>query len=132
MLFIPPSRSAFSLLYSKRYPFNVFNFGKNQKSQGAMSRVGRLVNDEFHVSPINIGSGAMNVLEHCHDATASISPYRGLVFCAELHHGVGGELVDSTLSSLSYRCVFVMHNSMDIKEHSITLILLAPVALFSA
>jgi len=25
---------------------------------------------------------------------------------------------------LSYRCVFVMHNSMDIKEHSITLILL--------
>ena len=28
------------------------------------------------------------------------------------------------LLSLSYRCVFVMHNSTDIKEHSITLILL--------
>ena len=55
---------------------------------------------EFHVSPRNTGSGAMNVLEHCHDATASFSPSRGLVFCAELHHGVGGELVDSNLLSL--------------------------------
>ena len=55
---------------------------------------------EFHVSPRNTGSGAMNVLEHCHDATASFSPSRGLVFCAELHHGVGGELIDITLLSL--------------------------------
>jgi len=42
----------------------------------------------------------MNVLEHCHDATASFSLFRGLVFCAKLHHGVGRELVDSTLLSL--------------------------------
>jgi len=55
---------------------------------------------EFHVSPRNTGSGAMNVLEHCHDATASFSPSRGLVFCAELHQGVSGEFVDSKLLSL--------------------------------
>ena len=55
---------------------------------------------EFHVSPRNTGASAINVLEHLHDATASFSQSRGLVICAELHHGVGGELVDSTLFSL--------------------------------
>lgn len=38
--------------------------------------------------------------------------------CVELHHGVGGKLVDSILlSPFGPRCVFVMHNATDVKEH---------------
>ena len=61
-----------SSLVSKWDSFNVvFNFGNNQKSLGAMM-------------PRKPGSGVKNVLGHCHDATTSFSPSRGLVFCAEL------------------------------------------------
>ena len=42
----------------------------------------------------------MNVLEHCYDATASFLLSRGLVFCAELHHGVDREFIDNSLLPL--------------------------------
>ena len=51
-------------------------------------------------TPRKSKSGARTVLEHYHDATDSFSPFRGLVLCAELHHGVGEELFDNTLLSL--------------------------------
>ena len=47
---------------------------------------------EYYVSAGKFGSGAISVLDYCYEATANLLLSRGLVFCAELHHGVGEEL----------------------------------------
>lgn len=57
---------------------------------------------EFHVLPIKYVPGTMNEMENCRDATASFSLSRDLVFGSELHHLVGGELLDSTLPLLDF------------------------------
>ena len=89
-----------SFLLSKWYSFNVIlNFGNDQKSQKKPCLESRDVGQwlEFHVFTKEVGKVAMIVLEHCHDAIASFSLSRVLVFCAKLHYGVGGEFVDNTL-----------------------------------
>ena len=71
------------------------------------------------------GLGAMNMLEHGHDATVSFFAVQRSGLLHRIHHGVGGDLLIVLFCHcLSLRCIFVMHNSMDIKEHSIALIFL--------